>query len=328
MSAEIFSTDFDSFIIPDPDTAVVSAEEKINNIKLATPNGEINFREQVLREGLFILEGQYQMKDDVAISGQGDSDLLEIQFNLSLYDIVYRNKQNKENSAPAGSGNIAFLPAQENKARIFFKKNVVYNTFDIHLPLNLLHHYAGASKLMDAFLEKIQSKSVASFAPQTIEITPIIYHVIQDIKNCSYQGLTRKIYLEAKLFELIAMINDYAESHKNDHSLSAADQERIREAASIIRNNLEQPCSIIDLARMVGINQTKLKSGFKTIFDNTVFGYLQEVRMHQAKKHLLDNQLSVQEISWLLGYNNTSNFSNAFKKIYGFSPMQLRKNEI
>ncbi|GAB3420733.1 helix-turn-helix transcriptional regulator [Niabella aquatica] len=280
-----------------------------------------------MRDDLFILEGRYQLQDDVAISGEGDNDLLEIQFNLSQLDIVYRNKRNVEQVAPAGSGNIAFLPAAENKARIFFKKDVVYNTFDIHLPVNGLHNYAGESKLMDAFLENIQSSALATFSPNTVEITPAIYNAIQDVKNCSYQGLTRKIYLESKAYELIALINEQAESRKTDHNLNRADQERIREAAAIIRNNLERPCSIIDLARMVGINQTKLKSGFKSIFDNTVFGYLQEVRMHQAKKHLLDTQLSVQEISLLLGYQNTSNFSSAFKKIHGFSPMKLRKND-
>ena len=193
----------------------------------------------------------------------------------------------------AGTGNIVFLPADENKASIFFKKDKTYNTFDIHLPVNMLDQYGGESALMDSFLEKIHKGTSAALSAQTIAVNPAIYNTIGDIKNCRYTGLTRKIYLDSKAYELVALINETAETGVPDSGLSVSDQQRIHQAAAIIRNNLEQPCSIIDLARMVGVNQTKLKVGFKQIFSNTVFGYLQDIRMNQAKQHLLHTELSV-----------------------------------
>ncbi len=327
MVAEIYSSDFESFVPNNKaDDNALSKGKNINTTVLNTPYGNILFKEQPLREDLFILEGHYNLDNDVAISGEGSNALLEIQFNMSEEGIVYQDKSGMEKIASAGAGNLVFLPPDENKAKIFFKKNIVYNSFDIHIPLSFLERFVGESELMDGFLEKIHNNIGAALSSHAIAVNPTIYNTIQDIQNCKYVGLTRKIYLEAKVYELIALMNEHNEKQITDYKLNAKDEACIQQAAFIIRNNLEQPCSIIDLARMVGVNQTKLKIGFKSVFGNTVFGYLQEIRMHQAKKHLLDTDMSVQEISLLLGYQNTSNFSNAFKKIHGYSPMKMRTN--
>ncbi len=326
MCVELSGSDFEPYIFKE-DTGVVAAEY-INRTRLSTPQGDIYFTQQPLKKDWFILDSEYRMDEDVAISGQGDTSLLELQFNLSDESIFYEDQSRKRQVAPAGTGNMVFLSAEDNKARIYFNKEVTYRTFDIHLPVTLFDVYAGESKLVDGFLKQLHADRSAQLAPHAIAVTPAIYHTIQDIRSCRYDGLTRSIYLESKAWELIALSIDVVQNQQQDVALSKADQERIHQAAAIIRNNLERPCSIIDLARMVGVNQTKLKTGFKSVFDNTVFGYLQEIRMAQAKKHLLDTELSVQEISQMMGYQNLSNFSTAFKRCYGISPQKLRQKNM
>jgi AraC-like DNA-binding protein len=51
---------------------------------------------------------------------------------------------------------------------------------------------------------------------------------------------------------------------------------------------------------------------------------LDELREQKAKKFLLNNKLSITEISFLLGFQDTSNFSKAFKRWTGFSPTDYR----
>ncbi|NGF57018.1 helix-turn-helix transcriptional regulator [Parapedobacter sp. SGR-10] len=324
MGYEILGADFGDFITS-VDKTHISSGEDTSQIKLTTPKGNIQYKEQVLREYLSIIEGYYHMENDMTIAGKGDSALLEIQFNLSDKAISYQDKSGVEHVTQARSGNIAFLAAEENEARILFQKESSYHTFDVHLPLSLLNHYAGESKMFDHFLAQIHRDISANLLPQNVHISPAIYNIIQDIKACTYEGLTRKIYLESKVYEIIALLYENVEQQKEGCTLGAADQEKIHWAASIIRDNLEKPLTIIELAHRVGINQTKLKTGFRTLFQNTVFGYLQDIRMHQAKRYLLDTDISVQEIGMRLGYQNTSNFSIAFKKIHGYSPMKLRE---
>jgi len=325
MALEVSGSDFNEII-----SAIDGLPERENarQIILKTPKGCIQFREEMLQSDLYVLEAHYKMQDDVLLFGKGENDLLELQFNLSDRDIFYKGKSNTEQAAPARSGNITFLSAEENMANIFWRKNIHYHTFDIHLPLSMLDHYAGKSKMMDEFLSKIHRKESGKLSANTISIHPAIYNTIQDIRNCTYEGLTRHIYLESKAYELIALLYEHAQGNRETMCLSPDDQERIRFAASVIRDHLDSPLTIPQLARLAGINRTKLKNGFKMVFGTTVFGYLQDIRMHQAKRYLLDTSLSIQEISILLGYQSTSNFSAAFKKTLGFSPMKLREKQL
>lgn len=323
---ELRDSDFNDFIVPIEDKEnIVSDNENVKRIKFATPKGDIQFKEESLSDKMFILYGQYQMQEDVNISGKGEDHLLEIQVNLSDRDISYMDKARREGLAPASSANIKYLSQEDNAAKILFQKDTVYNTFDIHLPTSFLYPYAGASKSLDVFLDKMEKGISSSLTEKTITINPSIYNTIQDIKNCVYIGMTRRIFLEAKTYELIALLYEQSENHTQPAmSLSNVDKEKIHMAAHLIRENIETPLTIIELSRLVFMNQTKLKSGFKFLYNTTVFGYLQEVRMHQAKKYLLDSNLPVQEIGTRVGYQNISNFSNAFKKIHGYAPSSMR----
>ncbi|RDC55811.1 AraC family transcriptional regulator [Pedobacter chinensis] len=293
-------------------------------MKFRTPKGQISYEEYPVNDSLSILQGSYQLNDDVTIYGRGESHLLEMHFNLSARDIYYHNKVIKREWAPAMSGNITFLSQEENQAKISFNKNISYQTFDVHLPLPMLTNYSGESLAMDDFLNSISRNQCGTLSAREVVISPKIYSAIHAIKNCIYEGLTKKIYLESKIYELIAFLHEGSEVDDKVYPLSNADIECIKHAAVLIRENLSHPLTIIELARKLGINQTKLKSGFKAIFGNTIFGYLQETRMYRARKFILDTNLSIHQISSLSGYNSISNFSTAFKQTYGYSPNKLR----
>ncbi|MCD8022008.1 MAG: helix-turn-helix transcriptional regulator, partial [Lachnospiraceae bacterium] len=50
------------------------------------------------------------------------------------------------------------------------------------------------------------------------------------------------------------------------------------------------------------------------------------VRMEKARLRLNENQLRISDISEQVGYRSVSYFSNVFKKYYGTSPQEYRKN--
>ncbi|MFD2939417.1 helix-turn-helix domain-containing protein [Flavobacterium notoginsengisoli] len=327
MAFKIDSNDFVDFLETDHKPELQVPETVIQHekdIKFATPKGNILFHEHTITEELSILQGNYQLHDDVAISGHGDSSLLEMHFNLTNQKIGYINPGSSKGYASPMSGNITFLSAEDNHAKIDFKKDIIYNTFDIHLPLNVLTKYEGESNVMDSFLNNIQKNNSNALAKNEIKISAKIFSVIEDIKNCFYRGLTRKIYMESKIYELIALSHHNLDIEKQSRNLAGNDVEKIKFAAQLIRENIDNPFTIVELARKVGVNQTKLKEGFKTIFGDTVFGYLQEIRMNKARHYLTDTSLSIQEISHLSGYQNVSNFSIAFKRIFGYPPTKLR----
>lgn len=298
--------------------------DEAGEIKLLTSKGQIVYREYQVKEDLTILQGLYNLKEDITIYGKGESHLLEMHFNLSDRYIYYKNNAIKREVAPPMSGNITFLSPEQNQAKISFDKDICYQTFDVHLPFSFLTAYAGESKVMDTFLNSIDKNRSAVLSPQEVNVSPRMQSIIQAIRNCTFEGLTKRIYLESKIYELIAFTHEGSSADDMGYQLTRADEERIKYAALLIRENLSNPFTIVALAREVGINQTKLKHGFKAVFGNTVFGYLQETRMNMARKLLLDTTLTVQQISSMSGYASVSNFSTAFKHTYGYPPNRLR----
>ena len=107
---------------------------------------------------------------------------------------------------------------------------------------------------------------------------------------------------------------------KNFYPLRSADIERIHEAKDILISNMQNPPSLFDLARQVGLNDYKLKIGFRQVFGTTVFGYLRECRMERARLLFEERKLNVAEVAFAIGYTHLGHFADSFKKQFGIKP--------
>jgi AraC-like DNA-binding protein len=60
-------------------------------------------------------------------------------------------------------------------------------------------------------------------------------------------------------------------------------------------------------------------------YNKTFIELKNEARMSYAKNKLLYTNLSITEISELIGYSSIEHFTNAFKRYFGLSPLKYRK---
>ena len=74
----------------------------------------------------------------------------------------------------------------------------------------------------------------------------------------------------------------------------------------------------------MGSNRSKLATTFKRVLGVGVFEWLRKQRMLKAKALLIYSDLSIQEIGFEVGHENSANFSSAYKKQYNLSPRQQR----
>lgn len=106
--------------------------------------------------------------------------------------------------------------------------------------------------------------------------------------------------------------------------IPAADLQRLQQVKDYLRESFLSPkLSLQGLCRKFGLNEFKLKKGFKQLFGNTVFGYVQEMKMKTARQFLAERRMNVNEVADYLGYSTPNHFSAAFKKMYGHKPSQL-----
>lgn len=93
----------------------------------------------------------------------------------------------------------------------------------------------------------------------------------------------------------------------------------------LLRNLAETP-NLECLARLVSTNPKRLNEAFKHCVGATVFTYLREERMRQARALLSDTTREVQTIALELGFTSGANFATAFKERFGVTPLQFRQN--
>ncbi|RKR85118.1 AraC-like DNA-binding protein [Mucilaginibacter gracilis] len=164
-----------------------------------------------------------------------------------------------------------------------------------------------------------------SIRPTTPQMSMIIQAIMVNIDK-NKRG-NQHIYFEAKALELLFLeleqIDAFAGRSTNSY-LKEDDLERIHQAKIIVEQNLLNPCSLIELAHKVGLNDFKLKKGFREVLGTTVFGYLYDLRMEKAK-FLLKSGNSVREVAYEVGYKNAHHFTTAFKKKFGHLPSKVNK---
>jgi AraC family transcriptional regulator, transcriptional activator of the genes for pyochelin and ferripyochelin receptors len=180
-------------------------------------------------------------------------------------------------------------------------------------------------KQLQPFLE---SDSPSLFHRPVGKITLPMQTALQQMLNVPYQGMIQKMYLEGKVLELLALQFAQLIETEGDKqpliNLKASDLEKIYHARDILSKNYDHPPSLIDLAKKVGINDNKLKYGFREVFGTTVFGYLRDYRLEIARKLLQEQKQNVRTVVNTVGYANQSHFAAAFKRKFGITPQDCR----
>ncbi|MGY6512006.1 response regulator [Vibrio parahaemolyticus] len=83
--------------------------------------------------------------------------------------------------------------------------------------------------------------------------------------------------------------------------------------------------SMKELEKLTGTNSKHLNAAFKACAGTTVYEYLREERMKEAKSLLQQTHLAVQDVSHQVGFADSANFSTAFKERFGLTPRDFRK---
>ena len=152
---------------------------------------------------------------------------------------------------------------------------------------------------------------------------------LHQILMCPFLGKTRCLFLEGKVLELISHVRFSADRHTYTASSTAAvnlmadDYERMWQAKTILDENLESPPSILELAKLVGVNEFKLKNGFRQVYGTTPYKYLADQRLETARQLLWERRVNVTEAAFSVGYSNLSHFAKIFRAKFGVNPHEF-----
>jgi AraC-like DNA-binding protein len=147
---------------------------------------------------------------------------------------------------------------------------------------------------------------------------------LEQIASCPYSGPVRRLYLESRALELIALhldqLSPETPSRDVPGPLRADEKERTDFAKDLLVRDLENTPGLVELARAAGMSHPRLNRCFRRMYGMTVFQYLRNERLNRARKMLEEEGLTVTEASFAVGYNSLSHFSQAYKRRFGRSP--------
>lgn len=81
------------------------------------------------------------------------------------------------------------------------------------------------------------------------------------------------------------------------------------------------------MTRLSSYSEAQLGRLTKKYYNTSPHEYLKHLRLQKAWQYILQTDLSLEEISFLCGYNCYGYFTNIFKDKYGLSPAMLRKTK-
>jgi AraC-like DNA-binding protein len=204
--------------------------------------------------------------------------------------------------------------------------------FSIVISMKELHGIFGSSFGRDAeatkeFMENYKIKKFFIEKRLSPSISVIVHQFFNGIKRPNVV----KIYQQGKVMEFLSLYMDTPNTAEEagNHCpfvMDSIEMEKIKEARDIIIENMIDPPSLKSLAKLVGTNEFKLKVGFKSVFSKTVYGYLSDYRMEQARNLLTVENSRIKEVAVQVGYSNPSHFIAAYKRKYGITPKQHLKS--
>ena len=145
------------------------------------------------------------------------------------------------------------------------------------------------------------------------------------------KGAAKNLFNKAKIYEILAMLFVHDEEVDAESCPFLKDEsnvEKIRKAKGIITEQFATGLTIPQIAEEIGLNEYKLKEGFKNIYGKTVFQYLNDYRLEVSRQYLDEGSHKVNDAAYAIGYSNPSHFIAAFRKKYGITPKKYLTSKL
>lgn len=161
---------------------------------------------------------------------------------------------------------------------------------------------------------------------------PILYQ--EDFVNLLNRMLTENAeideyssgFMRCHLHEVLLMLMRYSVMNEEEPQLLNSRDADILLATKYIYKNFRKPLTLEEVSAQAALSPTYFSKKFKQVTGMGFKEYLNFVRLKHAQTALLTTNNTITDIALENGFNDSNYFKDLFKKIYGKSPREFRKN--
>jgi AraC-like DNA-binding protein len=277
-----------------------------------------SFEESVLDSGFTVLRIKNDLQEAVKENYPVNQDFIQFHFCLKgQMNFVFNE------------GNYSF-PVNEDHSMLLFNPlkplpievELAPNTWLVSVLISIAKFHSLFSSDADHISFLTPENSTKKYY-DNLPFTSSIAVVLSQILQAKVHDSMKSLYFKGKVYELLSLYFNKNEDPSLEQCPFLVDEEnvrKIRKAKDIILERMSDPPSLENLATEIGLSLKKLKEGFKQLYGDTVFAYLLDHKMEEARRMLDSQKFNVNEVGLELGYSTASHFIAAFKKKYGTTP--------
>lgn len=113
---------------------------------------------------------------------------------------------------------------------------------------------------------------------------------------------------------------------KCPHGILNKDFEKIIEVHKSILSDYSKPIpNVKDLSEITHMSSQKFRLLFQKIFQDSYYQYYHKIRLEYAKSLLINNDFTIVQIAYKIGFYHSQNFARAFSKYSGMTAKEFRK---
>lgn len=191
-----------------------------------------------------------------------------------------------------------------------------------------------AAGLMDGYRATSHWDVLTEFEESYPEVTVVRDRFVIDRDRLSCGGATTTMELMLELIaqhhgpmlslDVGALFMHGERPGAGPHLPGVAGDRVVRAAAALMRRHLEQPLSIPEIARRLGLSQRGLEQRCQAAAGRSPQSLYALIRMSEAQRLVQDTSLSVAEIAGRVGYADASAMTRSFRSTFGLSPRAMR----
>lgn len=273
-------------------------------------------------EGFDIWFSNYQIKHPIKFYGGSDDPLLE-------FHTQYTNNFKAHWKGPLDSNQyskqyqLTFMREVETLGE--FPSVKPCDTFDIHFHKKILQPYAKYCPRLDKFLENVENRKSTNLLEVVRFLSRGMEEAIHAMINYSmYDGLAGQFF-KGRVHELLVHMVYHIGQIDKLPAIDPVEIKKAEEAYKLILSNFSIYDSVEELAAKVGTKEHKLQMAFKYRYGTTVAKFSREERLKKAHEILMTENDILLAVALAVGYNDTGNFSTAFKSYFKYSPGHIQK---
>ena len=266
------------------------------------------------------------------------------QFVFDISSFAYLNSESGKKSPVSIMNSYKLLVMLQGHANIYLGNDTYYTQSGdcvIFAPGSLYHaevsgkencqfisiNFSLANSTQNALLANLLGlKDIAIYPSLAPEHTQkYLYTVLENVVEETDSSYYSSLLLLKRLIGLMAYNGNPVGSEQCRRKITSAQEQLVLNCHKYILNNPHTSVTVDMLCRQFNVSQSYLYKCFTNVLGISSKKFITNAQLDLAAKALLQTDKTINQIALEYGYGNSFRFSNIFKKNYGISPSEYRK---